>query len=89
MKVRSIHTVANNKNKAKQLPTTSNEPHLTPSHTSSNNVIAPTHIRQNKQNISVKELFSQTRDNSIFFDRKPHQSGSITIEDNNIATRQI
>lgn len=79
--------VANNKNKAKQLPTTSNEPHLTPSHTSSNNAIAP--IQQKPAQKTIRELFSQTRDNSIFFDRKPHQSGSIAIEDNTIATRQI
>ena len=81
--------VANNKNKAKQLPTASNEPHLTPSHTSSNNAIASTHIRQNNRNITVKELFSQTRDNSIIFDRKQNQSGSIAVEANTIATRQL
>lgn len=104
MKKHSIHMVANNKNKTKQQPqTTLNEPHphcivLTSeeriktsmlSHTSSNNAIASTHIRQNKRNITVKELFSQTCDNSIIFDRKQHESGSIAIEDNTIATRQI
>ncbi|RAS60448.1 hypothetical protein DET48_12210 [Vibrio diazotrophicus] len=68
MKVRSIHTVANNKNKAKQLPTTSNEPHLTPSDTSSNDAIAP--IRQKPPKKTIRELFSQTRDCSIVFDRK-------------------
>lgn len=85
----SSYTIANNKSKTKQLPTTLNEPHLTPSYISSNNAIAPTHIRQNKQNISVKELFSQTRDNSIVFDRKQNQSGSIAVEANTIATRQL
>ncbi|EGR4110796.1 TPA: hypothetical protein O6E10_000980 [Vibrio cholerae] len=85
MKVRSILTVANNKNKTKQ-QTTRHEPHLTPSHTSSNNAIDPI---QHPPKKTIRELFSQTRDNSIFFDRKQHESGSIAVEANTIATRQI
>lgn len=94
--------VANNKNKTKQQPqTTLNEPHphyivLTseerikismPSHTSSNDAIAP--IQRKSPKKTIKELFSQTRDSSIIFDRKQHNSVSISVEDNSVATTQL